>query len=133
MIRPHITLSQLIRDLKQLGLEPGRVVMLHASVRSLGWVVGGPEQVLEALFETLGPTGTLMMIASWEDKPYELASWPPARAAAAKSARPICLTPSPSSNLASTGWSARLIRDRPFLSEPLRGGKVYSYKKPEPL
>ncbi len=53
--------------------------MLHASVKSMGWIVGGPRIVLDAIFETIKPTGTLMMFASWEDNPYELERWPAER------------------------------------------------------
>lgn len=70
-----VTRSQLVRQLRGLGLEAGQVVMLHASVRAVGWVVGGPDQVLAALLEVLGPEGTLMMMVSWEDGTFEMAEW----------------------------------------------------------
>ena len=54
-------------------------VMLHASVRSVGWIVGGPEIVIHSLLEVLGPAGTLMMFVGWEDGPYHLDEWPPER------------------------------------------------------
>jgi len=50
--------------------------MLHASVRAIGWIVGGPDTVLQALLDILTPEGTLMMYVGWEDSPYELAQWP---------------------------------------------------------
>jgi aminoglycoside 3-N-acetyltransferase len=74
-----VTKSRLIEDVSALGLEAGQVVMLHASVRAVGWVVGGPDVVLHALREVLGPEGTLMMYVGWEDNPYEMGSWPEAR------------------------------------------------------
>ena len=64
-----------MREFRALGLAAGQVVMLHASVRAVGWVVGGPDQVLEALLEVLGPQGTLMMMVSWEDGTFELEEW----------------------------------------------------------
>lgn len=70
-----ITRSRLVRELRGLGLEAGQSVMLHASVRAIGWVVGGPDQVLAALLEVLGPEGTLMMMVSWEDGTFELEEW----------------------------------------------------------
>jgi aminoglycoside 3-N-acetyltransferase len=76
---PIITKSRLIEDLQALGVHAGQVVMLHASVKNIGWVVGGPETVLQALLEVLTPTGTLMMVVAWEDNPYELQDWPPER------------------------------------------------------
>ena len=74
-----ITKSQLIEDLWGLGVRPGQTLMLHASVKSIGWIVGGPRMVLEAILETITPSGTLMMLASWEDNPYDLERWPSER------------------------------------------------------
>ena len=76
---PVITMSRLVRDLTALGVRPGGVLMLHASVRAVGWVVGGPDVILHALREVLGPEGTLMMMVGWEDNPYDLDSWPEPR------------------------------------------------------
>ncbi len=49
--------------------------MLHASVKAIGWVVGGPDVVLYGLREVLGPQGTLMMYVGWEDNLYDLVTW----------------------------------------------------------
>jgi aminoglycoside 3-N-acetyltransferase len=73
---PLITRSRIVRDLRSLGLEAGQVVMLHASVKAVGWVVGGPDVVLDALLEVLTPAGTLMMYIAWEDGTYEMRGWP---------------------------------------------------------
>lgn len=70
-----VTKSRLIEDLGRLGVVAGQVVMLHVSVKALGWVVGGPDIVLQAVRETLGSTGTLLMLLDWEDNPYELPTW----------------------------------------------------------
>lgn len=70
-----VTRSQLVCQLRGLGLEEGQVVMLHASVKAVGWVVGGPDQVLEALLEVLGPQGTLMMAISCEHGTVEMGEW----------------------------------------------------------
>ena len=55
-----VTKSQLINEIKKLGLSEGQTVMLHASVKSIGHIVGGPQTILEALFEILTSRGTLM-------------------------------------------------------------------------
>jgi aminoglycoside 3-N-acetyltransferase len=70
-----VTRSQLEHDLRALGIAAGDVVMLHASVKSIGWIVGGPEVVLHAIMNVLGTSGTLMMMAGWEDYPYKLEEW----------------------------------------------------------
>ena len=74
--QPFITKSKLISDLRALGLVAGQTVMLHASVKNIGWIVGGPDVVIEAILDILTRDGTLMMVASWEDSPYELSTWP---------------------------------------------------------
>ena len=71
-----ITLTRITRDLKYLGLQPGDLIMLHSSVKAIGWVVGGPDTVLQAILNLLGEKGTLMMLAGWEDNPYHLPEWP---------------------------------------------------------
>jgi aminoglycoside 3-N-acetyltransferase len=56
--------EQLARDFRSLGVVPGDAVMLHASVRAVGEVAGGPDQIHLALKDALTPEGTLMMYAS---------------------------------------------------------------------
>lgn len=80
--RPLVTRSQLLTDLRALGVGAGDTLILHASVRSVGWIVGGPRVILDALLELLTPRGTLMMLASWEGNPYGMTSWPEERRAA---------------------------------------------------
>jgi aminoglycoside 3-N-acetyltransferase len=73
--RVPVTRSRLTDDLRRLGVRPG-IAMVHASLSSLGWVVGGSQTVVEALLACLGPTGTLCAQASWEDIPFGLGAWP---------------------------------------------------------
>ena len=70
--------AQLAADLRALGVNPGIVLMVHARVSALGWVVGGTGAVVHALLDAIGPDGTLMAYAGWEDDPYGMASWPEA-------------------------------------------------------
>lgn len=49
---------------RRLGVGPGDLILLHASVRSVGPIAGGPDQIHLALKDALGPEGTLMMYAS---------------------------------------------------------------------
>jgi aminoglycoside 3-N-acetyltransferase len=76
---PLITRSRLIKDFSDLGVRPGGIIMLHASVKSVGWIIGGPDVILSSLRELLGPEGTLMMMVGWEDNPYDLEAWPDER------------------------------------------------------
>jgi aminoglycoside 3-N-acetyltransferase len=54
----------LIRDLRELGVTPGDVVMVHASCRRIGEVAGGPDEVHLAIKDAITPAGTMLMYAS---------------------------------------------------------------------
>lgn len=71
-----ITPQQLAAAFRTLGIAAGQTVMLHVSVKEIGWILGGPRVVLQTLLELLTPSGTLMMLASWEGNPYEMRQWP---------------------------------------------------------
>jgi aminoglycoside 3-N-acetyltransferase len=55
------TLPSLAADLAALGVQPGMVLVVHSSLKSLGWVNGGPVAVILALEQVLGAEGTLVM------------------------------------------------------------------------
>ncbi len=57
---PH-TSQDVIGALAQMGIQSGDHVLLHSSYRSLGAVEGGPEAVLNAFLELIGPGGNLML------------------------------------------------------------------------
>jgi aminoglycoside 3-N-acetyltransferase len=64
------TVDTLVRDLRDLGVEQGDVLVVHTSLGSLGWVVGGAAAVVDALLNAVGPTGTVTMpahSADWSD------------------------------------------------------------------
>lgn len=54
----------LTRELRELGVSPGDVVMVHASCRRIGEVAGGPDEVHLAIKDAITPAGTLLMYAS---------------------------------------------------------------------
>src|SRR5215831_7122761 len=56
--------GQLADDFRRLGVMPGQTIFLHASVRSVGEVAGGPDEIHLALRDALGDSGTLVMYAS---------------------------------------------------------------------
>ena len=55
----HVTKEDIKEGLRRLGLEKNDVVLVHSSLSSLGYVVGGPDTVIDALLETVGPQGTV--------------------------------------------------------------------------
>jgi aminoglycoside 3-N-acetyltransferase len=58
------TRGELTAALRTLGLEPGDTVMVHASVRAVGDVAGGPDEIHLAIKDAITPDGTLLMYAS---------------------------------------------------------------------
>jgi len=46
--------------------------MLHAAVGAIGWIVGGPAEVLHGVFDVLGAAGTLLMYVGWDGSPYDV-------------------------------------------------------------
>jgi len=56
-----LTVASLAEELATLGVAPGMTLMVHSSLSSLGYVVGGAPAVILALEAVLGPTGTLVM------------------------------------------------------------------------
>ncbi len=109
---PLVVKSQLVSDLTGLGVCPGQVVMLHASVKAVGWVVGGPDVVLEALLDVLGPTGTLMMYVGWQEDIEDYGRWSPQRQAAYLAE---CPPFDPATSRAHRKWSilTEYLRTRP--------------------
>lgn len=61
MVEGCATVSSLAADLRKLGMRAGAVVLMHSSLRSVGFVAGGPQAVVQALLDVLGPSGTLVV------------------------------------------------------------------------
>jgi aminoglycoside 3-N-acetyltransferase len=55
--------EDLANGFRQLGIRGGDTVMVHASVRAVGEVAGGPDQIHLALKDALTADGTLVMYA----------------------------------------------------------------------
>ena len=83
------TRDSLAHDLRTLGVAAGDVVLVHSSLRSLGWVCGGAVAVVQALLDALGPDGTLVVPTQsmnnsdpklWSRPPVPESWWPVIRA-----------------------------------------------------
>jgi aminoglycoside 3-N-acetyltransferase len=55
------TVATLMTDLAACGLRAEHTVIVHTRMSALGWVVGGAQALIQALLQTVGPTGTVMM------------------------------------------------------------------------
>ncbi|GAA0535441.1 AAC(3) family N-acetyltransferase [Paractinoplanes ferrugineus] len=61
--QPMRTRELLAKEFAQLGVRAGDVVLVHSSMRSIGWVCGGATAVVQALLDAVGPSGTLVVPA----------------------------------------------------------------------
>lgn len=59
----HISAEQLQHDLQQLGVQQGDTLFLHSSLKSLGYVVGGPATVIKVLQQLVGEQGNILLPA----------------------------------------------------------------------
>jgi len=59
--RSYVTGSDLLTGLQSLGVVPGDIVFIHASLSKFGYVEGGADTVIDALLEAVSPQGTLAM------------------------------------------------------------------------
>lgn len=65
-LRGHLTRCQLSEDLVRLGVRPGDLLMVHASVRSIGRIVGGANVLVQSLFDAVRTEGTLTAYVDFE-------------------------------------------------------------------
>ena len=62
--RRPITERILRRDLTEIGVEPRTTLIVHSSLRAIGWVLGGAPAVVRALLDAVGDAGNLAMPAA---------------------------------------------------------------------
>jgi aminoglycoside 3-N-acetyltransferase len=79
------TRAGLAEALRGLGVRPGDVLLVHTSVKALGWIPGGPLAVVQALRDAVGDAGTIVVPTQtatnsepsvWAHPPVPEAWWP---------------------------------------------------------
>jgi aminoglycoside 3-N-acetyltransferase len=106
------TSQALADDLAGLGLEAGDAVMVHASLRKLGPVLGGADGVIAALRQAVEPDGCILAYVSWleqfEDAQDENGRLHPA-------IKPLIPAFDPATSRANPdhGWFAEALRTTP--------------------
>jgi len=56
-----VCLEKIVDDLCALGIKTGDTILVHSSLKSIGYVEGGPDTVIDAFLEVIGKSGTLLM------------------------------------------------------------------------
>lgn len=69
MMERKIVLKKDVMDaLEKAGVSKGQTIMVHTSLSRLGYVCGGAQIIIEALLESVGGNGTIMMpTQSWKN------------------------------------------------------------------
>lgn len=68
MKRALVLKQDVINAIEKVGVTKGDTIMVHCSLSSMGFVCGGPQIIIEALLETVGEEGTIMMpTQSWKN------------------------------------------------------------------
>jgi aminoglycoside 3-N-acetyltransferase len=135
--------TDLVNGIKACGVERGMLLVLHSSMKSMGFVEGGPEAVVEAFLEVLGPDGTLMVPTftygpNHSGKPFDPVSSPSATGLISETLRrrpDAVRSIAPIHSVAAVGKHAdeltrdhlyvpTLGRDAPFHRAALMGGYI---------
>ncbi len=66
LTKPLLTRRQLRAAVESLGVNSGDVVMVHAALRRVGPMMNGPDALIGALLDALGPSGTLAVYTDWD-------------------------------------------------------------------
>jgi aminoglycoside N3'-acetyltransferase len=114
---PGLNRERLVFDLESLGVRPGGIYMVHASLRRIGLASnafggGGAELLLEALDRAVGPEGTLLMVLG-TDYPMDWVNKRPVaeRAGLLAGSAPFDYRSAPV--LPEVGWFAEIFRRDP--------------------
>jgi aminoglycoside 3-N-acetyltransferase len=68
--------EEIVQDLVEIGVEKGDVILVHSSLRSVGYVPGGAETMIDALLESVGEDGTIV-VPTITGQIYDSPEYPP--------------------------------------------------------
>ena len=137
------TRQSLVADLENLGVANGDTLLVHSSLSAIGWVCGGAKTLIEALLDSVAPSGTVVMPtfspdlsnpAHWENPPIPEAWWPTVR----------CNMPGYNPSTTPTfgmgrvpelfrTWPGALRSAHPTLSFAALGPKAHELLEPHPI
>lgn len=63
---PPFYRAHLAAQFEALGVEPGDHILVHAALRSVGPILGGPDTLIRALQDTVGVGGTILAYCDWQ-------------------------------------------------------------------
>lgn len=67
-----VTRARLRADLRRLGLRAGDTVMAHAALSRVGRMLNGPDALIGAMLDAVGPGGTVVAYTDWDARYDEL-------------------------------------------------------------
>jgi aminoglycoside 3-N-acetyltransferase len=73
----HVTQSDLTTGLRAVGIGSGDIMLVHASLGSLGLIIGGPQAIVNSLTGAVGPEGTVMFPTFSSEKSDPVDWWRP--------------------------------------------------------
>jgi aminoglycoside 3-N-acetyltransferase len=56
-----LTIDSLTESFRACGVQLGQTIIVHTSLRSLGWVIGGAQAYIQALLQAVGESGAVIM------------------------------------------------------------------------
>jgi aminoglycoside 3-N-acetyltransferase len=136
-LRTVLTKDDFIAAFERLGMRRGDTVMVHSSLSKFGFIEGGEDTVIDALLETIGSQGTLVMPTlsfSWSGRPpYDPQRTPSQVGAITESFRKrpgVLRSPHPTHSVAAYGDKAASIVSghnpyRPVFDGEGAYGKLY--------
>ena len=72
-----ITRREFAGDLLAAGIQEGDLLVVHSAMSKVGWFYGGPTDAIRAIFDVIGPTGTLLLptftfsLSGWNAAPFD--------------------------------------------------------------